>query len=242
MMHRSASSRSASKASKDEIPNRQREWRRSASLPLALLLLALSTLFLFGDDRGLFYRPGHHDWNSAKYLALAENLSPEHNFALFHSLKPDHDGNPETNYFYHRFPIGGFALIQLAILPFGDDLSAKILVGRTLMLAFFSAAAVLAYLALSRIAGSRWIACAATGLAFSSYVCLYYSDMICTETAVDLFAVMLVFHALTIFVQEGRFRQLLAKTCIALLLGWHVYALLLPFIAFSRKFPLFLGV
>ena len=208
-------------------------WRRSANLPLALLLLALSTLFLFGDDRGLFYRPGHHDWNSAKYLALAENLSPKHNFALFHSLKPDHDGNSETNFFYHRFPIGGFALIKLAVLPFGDDLSAKILAGRTLMLAFFSAAAVLAYLALSRITGSRWIACAATGLAFSSHFCLYYSDMICTETAVDLFAVMLVFHALTIFVQEGRFRQLLAKTCIALLLGWHVYALLLPFIIFS---------
>ena len=208
-------------------------WRRSANLPLTLLLLALSTLFLFGDDRGLFYRSAHHDWNSAKYLALAENLSPEHNFALFHSLKPDQDGNPEPNFFYHRFPIGGFALIKLAILPFGDDLSTKILAGRTLMLAFFSAAAVLAFLALSRITGSQWIACAATGLAFSSYVCLYYSDMICTETAVDLFAVMLVFHALTIFVQEGRFRQLLAKTCIALLLGWHVYALLLPFIAFS---------
>ena len=172
-------------------------------------------------------------------MALAENLSPEHNFALFHSLKPDQEGNPAPHFFYHRFPIGGFALIKLAILPLGDDLSAKILVGRTLMLAFFSAAAVLAFLALSRITGSRWIACAATGLAFSSYFCLYYSDMIATEASMDLFAVMLVFHALTIFVQEGRFRQLLAKTCIALLLGWHVYALLLPFIAFSLASEMF---
>ena len=214
-------------------------WRRSANPPLALLLLALSTLFLFANDRGQFYRPGHHDWLSAKYLALAENLSPEHNFALFHSLKPDQEGNPAPHFFYHRFPIGGFALIKLAILPFGDDLSAKILAGRTLMLAFFSAAAGLAFLALSRITGSRWIACAATGLAFSSYFCLYYSDMIGTEAPMDLFAVMLVFHALTIFVQEGSFRQLLAKTCIALLLGWHVYALLLPFIAFSLASEMF---
>ena len=214
-------------------------WRRSANPPLALLLLALSTLFLFANDRGHFYRPGHHDWNSAKYLALAENLSPEHNFALFHSLKPDQDGNPAPHFFYHRFPIGGFALIKLAILPFGDDLSAKIFAGRTLMLAFFGAAAVLAFLALARITGSQWIACAATGLAFSSYFCLYYSDMICTEAPMDLFAVMLVFHALTLFVQEGRFRQLLAKTCIALLLGWHVYALLLPFIAFSLASEMF---
>ena len=206
-------------------------WERSAAL--SLLLLALTTLFLLDNGRGYFYWPGHHDWISAKNLALAENLAPEYNFALFHRLEPDQDGDPTPSSFYHRFPIGGFALIKLAILPFGDNLSAKILVGRTLMLAFFSAAAVLAYLALSRITGSQWIACAATGLAFSSYYCLLYSNMNCTEVAADLFAVMLVFHALTVFVQEGRFRQLLVKTCIALLLGWHVYALLLPFIVFS---------
>ena len=212
-------------------------WERSAAL--SLLLLALATLFLLDNGRGYFYWPGHHDWNSAKNLALAENLSPEYNFALFHRLEPDQDGVPTPSSFYHRFPIGGFALIKLAILPFGDNLSAKIVVGRTLMLAFFSAAAVLAYLALSRITGSQWIACAATGLAFSSYYCLLYSNMNCTEVAADLFAVMLVFHALTVFVQEGHFRQLLVKTCIALLLGWHVYALLLPFIVFSLASAMF---
>ena len=46
----------------------------------------------------------------------------------------------------------------------------------------------------------------------------------------DLFGAALVFHGMTAFVQEGRFRQLLIKTCAALLLGWHVYGLLLPFI------------
>ena len=47
----------------------------------------------------------------------------------------------------------------------------------------------------------------------------------------DLFGVMLTFHGMVVFVQEGRFRQLLVKTCVALLIGWHVYAFLLPFIA-----------
>ena len=47
----------------------------------------------------------------------------------------------------------------------------------------------------------------------------------------DPFGAALVFHGMAVFVQEGRFRQLLVKTCAALLLGWHVYALLLPFIA-----------
>ena len=46
----------------------------------------------------------------------------------------------------------------------------------------------------------------------------------------DVFGAGMAFHGMVAFVQEGRFRQLLVKTCAALLLGWHVYALLLPFI------------
>lgn len=209
------------------------DWRQRINLPLVSLLLALSTLFLLAADRGHFYRIGHHDNVSAEALTLAESLSPEHHFAPFQVLVHDEDGNPAPTRLYHRFPLGGFALIKLATIPFGDDLSAKILAARMLMLAFFSAAAVLAYLALARIAGSPWIACAATALAFSTRRCLYYSDMISVEVSLDLFSVMLVFHALTIYVQENRFRQLLVKACVALLLGWHVYALLLPFIILS---------
>ena len=57
--------------------------------------------------------------------------------------------------------------------------------------------------------------------------------MVSNEITMDLFAVLLVFHGMTVFMQEGRFGQLLAKTCLALLIGRHVYALLLPFIAFG---------
>ena len=215
--------------------------RSQRALPLALLLLALATPFVFVIDHGHFYRPGHHDWLSSKFLALAENMAPRWNFTGFAYLEPDQEGNPVPRHLYNRFPIGGYLLIKLATLPFGDDLSAKIVAARALMLTCFAAAAALAHLALARTFASRWIACAATALAFSSYYCLYYSDMISTEVAVDLFAVMLTLHGMAVFVQEGRFRQLLAKTCIALALGWHVYALLLPFIAFSMASDLILA-
>ena len=202
-------------------------------LPLALLLLALATLFLFVIDHGYFYRAGLHGWNSAKVLAEAENLAPQWGFTRFQHLEPDQNGNPVPHTLYNRFPAGGYLLIRLVTLPFGDDLSAKIIAARVLMLACFAAAAILAYLALARTVGSRWVACTATALAFSSFYCLHYSDMISTEVPVDLLAVMLAFHGMAVFVQEDRFEQLLAKTCAALALGWHVYALLLPFIAFS---------
>ena len=196
---------------------------------LPLLLLALSTLFLCSLDKGYFYRPANLLATFSSSLTIAENLSPDHNFLLFRGLHPGPDGAP-TYEAYSRFPVGGYALIKLAILPFGNDLSAKILAARMLMLLLFSAAALLAFHALARITSHRWVALAATLMAFSSYYMLYYSDKVSVECSVDVFAVMLVFHGMVVFVQEGRFRQLAAGTCVALLLGWRVYAFLLPFI------------
>ena len=203
-----------------------------AWLPPAMLLLALASVFLFGGDRSHFYREHSHNLLSAERLAISENLSIEHHFLMFTAQTLDAAGN--TVYIpYNRFPIGGYALIKLAILPFGDDLSAKIYAARMLMLLFFAAAAVLAYLSLRRIASNPWIALAATLTAFSSAYCLYYNDAVVPDISMSLFAVMLVFHGMVIFEQEDRFLQLLLKACAALLLGWHVYALLLPFIAFG---------
>ena len=208
---------------------------RPASLPLVLLLLALATLFLLGGDREYFYRGNSydHDWNSSQTMAFAENLSFRHNLLIFRYQYRDADRNSHYQEPYNRFPIGGYALVKLALLPFGDtDFQAKIYAGRMLILLLFSVAAVLAYRSLARIAGSRWDALTATLLAFSSYYLLYYADMIFYDVTA-IFAVMLVFHGMVIFVQEGRFRQLVIKSCLALLLSWHVYAFLLPFIAFG---------
>ena len=211
--------------------------RLRLSAPLLLLLLALATLFVFDGGRDHFYRYHYvvNAWNSGKNLALADNLSPAHNFRQFIQLypegRPDAAGDAAAPYEpYARFPIGGHALIKLVIRPFGDDLSAKIFAARLLMLLLFSAAALLAWHALRRLTGSPWAALAAVLLACSSNFLLYVSDIVSNEMVMDLFGMMLVFHGMVIYEQEGRFRQLLAKSCAALLLGWHIYALLLPFI------------
>ncbi len=203
--------------------------------PLWLLLLALSALFPYSFDKGYFYLPGYHAWNNTKNLAIAENLSLDHHFRLFAGRRlfvGRHPGSGDAPAYemYSRFPVGGYTLIKLAILPFGNDLSASILAARILMLLLFSAAALLAFLSLARITFHSWTALAATLLAFSSYYMLFYRDVVSNEISMELFAVMLVFHGMVVFVQEGRFRQLLARTCVALLLGWHVYAFLLPFL------------
>lgn len=205
--------------------------RVGAGLPLLLLVLAVAAVYLSGDGWGHFRRHlPSHDGDSAKNLAIAENLSPAHSFRLFLRLYPGDGGGDAVYEMYGRFPIGSYALIKLAIAPFGDNLSAKLHAARVLMLLMFAGAAALAYQSLRRITGRRSVALAATLLAFSSYYVLFYNDMVANEIIMDLFAVLLVFHGMTVFVQERRFGQLWVKTGIAILLGWHVYALLLPFI------------
>ena len=191
---------------------------------LALLLLALATVFLSRDRKVHVITRNH--------LAVAANLSPEHGFLGFYHQHLNEDGD-RVYEVYNRFPLGGHLLIKAALLPFPGDPSAQIRAARTLMLALLAAAAVTAFLALRRLTSSPGVALAATLLSFSSFYPLFYGDMVATEGSIDLFAVLLTFHGMVVFAQEGRFRQLLAKTCGALLVGWHVYGLLPPFIVFG---------
>lgn len=202
--------------------------RRRGLLPTLLLALALGLTLALNSTRAHFYAPP--EWQTSINLAIAENLSPQHGFRMFTHLSFGEDGEP-FYVPYSRFPIGGFALIKLAALPFGEHLALKLFAARMLMLALFAAAAFLAFQSIARIASSRWIALAATLIAFSSYYILRYSNQVSSEFMIDLFAVMLAFHGMVVFIQESRFKQLLIKTCIALLLGWHVYAFIAPFIA-----------
>ena len=204
--------------------------RLRGAAPPTLLLLALSSMFVFGGDRSQFYRPGHHDYVTAQTLALASNLSAEHGFAGFRRREPGADGEPRY-VVYNRFPPGPTAVVKAAaLLPFGGDIPRQVGAARLLALASFAAAAAVAYLALARLLGDRWIALAATLLACSSYYALHYADMVSSEIGSNLLGVMLAFHGMVVFAQEGRFRQLLLKTALAAPLGWHIAGLVAPFV------------
>ena len=207
-------------------------WR--AVLPLVMLLAGVSTVFLFSGDRDYFYR---QSWVSSHQFAVASNLSPASNFMQFDFKILDSFGNLNYN-LYGRFPLGSYVLIRLVTFAFDNNMSVQIYVARILMLVFFVGTVMLAYWSLCRLTSNRWVALSATALAFSSGYFLYYNDMISTEFGIDLFGCMLVFHGMTIFALEGRFRQLVVKSCIALLLGWHVLAVLMPFVVLglSKKF------
>ena len=219
--------------------------RLRRGLPLLILALALSCVFWFGGARGHLHGTHARVWDTAKNMALAQNLT--RSGLMFLQRTRNADGSID-HWLYHRFPIGGVALIKLAIWPFEGSLSAQLVAARTLMLVFFCGAALLAYSALFRLVGSRRIALAATLLAFSSYYMLVKKDVVTNECSMDLFALLLVFHAMVLFQQSRAnaaarrgelalpkhpFRWLLAAVCIALLLGWHVFGLLAPFLAFG---------
>ena len=227
-------------------------------VPAFVLLLSLVPMFLFGPDRGYFYKPiplsGHpksgdrrmqeHDHFMRHHMAVAANLAAEHNFLGFYYRTLTSDGKL-TYRVYNRFPVGGHLLIKLVILPFSDDLSARLHAARLLMLALFAGAALLAYLSLSRLTSSRLAAFGATLLSFASWQAASYSDTVMVDGIVSLFGMMLALHGIAVFCapsatdgERGRsvpvggnpgLGQLSVKTCAALLLGWHVYGLVLPF-------------
>lgn len=199
-------------------------------LHFCILAFALSTMLFFAGERSQFYRSTNHDYYTAKNLAIAENLSPRHDFRLFKRIYPGPTG-AEQYEMYSRFPVTAHLLVKLAVALAGDDLSAKVYFGRMLMLALFCGAAALLYHALTRLLGDPTVALAATMLAFSSQYMLYYADMVSTENGIDCFGFMLTFHGIATFAVRRRLPQLLAKTGVALLLGWHVFGLLLPFVA-----------
>ena len=204
-------------------------------LPFLSLLTALAAMvFSWIADGG--FDTLHHGLDGQS-LAVASNLSHEHRFLMFFRQYTGADG--ELLYeLYNRFPIGTYLLNKAVIVPFGDSASAQIFAARLLAAALFSGAAVFAYLGLRRLTNQPWIALAATLLAFSSYHALFWGDMISSEVS-GVFGMMLTFHGMMVFIQEGRFRQLLIKAFAAILIDWMVMALLLPFTAFGLASALF---
>ena len=198
-------------------------------IPLILLVLALATMFFFANDRGGFYRDGHHNWLSSQNMTVAANLSPEHNFLLFFNRSLDENG--ETTYTpYSNHPILPHLIIKvLAIVPLGDNLSAQIYVARVLMLLLVAATAILAYLSLLRLSSNSWVSVTATLLAFSSYYMMYYADMVSFEIP-SIFGVMLTFHGMVVFVQDG------PLSAVACQVGCRRHALLArPHVALSVR-------
>lgn len=211
--------------------------------PLALLLAALATAGVHFIDSGPFERLFRvYDPIGLDHLAVAKNLAAEHGWLGLH-FRIVEDGGEVVYAPHNSFPPLGHGLIKLATLTQPGDLRGQMQAARMLMLAFCAGAAVLAYFSLALVVGRRWFALAATLTAFGSYTALRACDMVATEGVVDLFGTMLALHGVARYCFPGkpgvpaapgerrRFGQMLAKACAALLLGWHVFAFLAPFVA-----------
>ena len=213
---------------------------RCNAWPALLLVTALATVFPFLSEWGPLYRLGvGHDHITFNSLAVARNYSAEHGWRRFEALTVNDDGE-RAYLMYYRFPPLGNVSIKLAVSTQNGDWRGEVQAARLLMLAFYAGAAMLAYFSLVALTQRRWRALAATLTAFASGVALYTSDMVSSEGSVGLFSTMLAFHGICRYygAKAGsttpnatpRFGQMLAKTCVALLLGWHVLGLLAPFV------------
>ena len=216
--------------------------RGAALAPLLLLAVAFAALFAAFAGEGRLTRPLDGDGASAKTLARAVSLPP--GGGAFISARPDESVPFRAESFDDPPALpGGSAVFDRLLAAFlgrfGDDLSAQLAAARALMLALFCGAALLAYLSLCRVLAfghpprrdsNRWVALAATLVAFGSGAA-GFADTVAVEGAPAVFGGFLLFHGMAVFLGEGRFRQLLFKTGAALLLGWGAFLLLAPFVA-----------
>ena len=232
----------------------------AAGAPLLTLVLALAALtYAFAAD-GRLDRPLRNDGESAETLARALARPSESGFyEITPSVEllplPDAGNRPggpplrayrpaldaEGRIVPEIVPGGSAAfdrLLAAVLRSFGDDLRAQAAAARSLMLALFCGAALLAYLSLCRVLAfrrpgrrdsNRWAALAATLLGFGS-VAAAGADTVTVSGAPAVFGVFLVFHGMVVFLGEGKFRQLLGKSAAALLLGPSAAALLVPFV------------
>ena len=239
----------------------RRRARVAAAAPHLALLLALAGISGAFAVGGGLDRPLANDGASARTLAQAAGRPSDHGSYTFDGsgglvplpsrLEPA--GGPgllgasrpaldaEGRVIREILPGGSAAfdhLLAAVLRHFGDDLRARIMAARALMLALFCGAALFAYLSLCRVLAfrwparrdsNRWIALAATLLGFGSAAAAG-ADTVAVAGAPEVFGVFSVFHGMVVFLGEGRFGQLVGKSAAALLLGFGVAALLVPFV------------
>ena len=228
--------------------------RRAAMAPLLALLLGFAALFAVFAAEGRFDRPLANDGASAKTLARVAARSsdgspvslpsdvhgPLPGLGLLSGYRPAAEAEGRVT--YEGGPGGSLVfdpLLAVGLRHFGDDPGAGVAAARAAMLALLCAAALLAYLSLVRLlahrprsdcGANRWIALGAVFAAFGGAAAAG-ADTVAVEGAPQAFGTFLLFHGITVFLEEAKFRQLLLKSGAALLLGLPAWTLLAPFVA-----------
>ena len=209
---------------------RQVRTKAAAAAPLLLLGGCLAFALFSGQVGGRFGRPAAGDSASVRTLARVTNLSAEHQFVPFTRKVLDASGAVAFER-DRRLPSVSDTLFRGVTVLFGEDhRPAQLHVARVTAAALFCLAALLAYLALVRLSGRRWVALGATLLAFSSFSGGSW-DLVAAEGAPALLAVFLAFHGAAVFVREGTLPRFLAQCALALTLSFAALFVLAPFLA-----------
>jgi hypothetical protein len=195
-----------------------------------LLFVALGLLLLIVNNNFSFQQ-GHHGFLSSHGITLANNLSFKEHFLMFDFISIN-ENNTTVYSAYNRFPLTSFLATKIAMLFAMGNLKFEILFARYLMLGFFMGSMIFAYLSLKIVFQNKAVALTTVLLSFSSFYMLYYSDMIFNDIP-TLFGMFLTLHGIVVYqTDHTRYKQLIIKSLIGILLGWQVYTLLLLYIIY----------
>ncbi len=205
---------------------------------ILILFIIVGSIVFISQNNNISFQTGHHGFLSSHGMAISKNISFEHNLLMFNYMSIE--DNKIYYKAYNRFPITIFLIIKLAISIFPNDLAVEILIARYIILIFYLASIIITYKTLNILINSRILSFSVTLLVFSSYYLQYYNDMIFNDYPA-LFGLLLTFNGIVVYNKDrDRYKQLLIKSIIAVLLGWQVYSLLFTyaFYCFIKNFIL----
>lgn len=197
-----------------------------------VLLLAVGGICIALQPRVPGFGPrGHHNQVSAHGAVLARNMSLSRLGFTYHRAELDSDGQIRVEP-YNRFPPTAFLLMKAGMHMAGDDFTAQLLVARGIMLAFYLAAMLCAFLLVYELTGSNALSLFVAFAAFSNAYVNYYHDMLFNDTPA-LFGCLLAAQGMAVAHVRQKRPQLFVKTAVAVLLGWQALAVVLVYAVVS---------
>jgi len=195
------------------------------SLVISVMVLITISTLLF-QNRVIGWEKGHHGWVSSHGLAIISKANWENHFVGYALSYVDNENNKDYDYF-DRYPIFFGALVNAA-LSLNENLSTKIYTAKQVMNLIYIMTLFISFLIVKRFV-EKIVALAATVLAFSNPMLLYYKDMFHFDQPA-LFGFLLLMFSILIYKLDGKKRLLYLSAFVSVALGrgyasWAVMAL-----------------
>lgn len=192
-----------------------------------LIIFFIGVIVFVGQNASVGFEYGHHGWVSAHTLAIINRADWDHHFVGY-TLQSKNEAGQTNYHYFDRYPVFFSAAMYFILSFWENNLPAKVYAARQVMNLIYIITLIIAFCLLNKLTDNKFLALSVVLMAFSSYLLLFFKDMVHFDQPA-LLGFLLLIWAILLFKQEGRRWLLYTVTLIAVGLGrgYAVYAILL---------------